>query len=127
MAADCSADPGTVVVIDDEEALAPSTRPYDKRVAGVIAGAGSYRPAIILNRDPSARERLPVSLMGRTYCKADAGYAAIQAGDLLTTSATPGHAMKASDPQCAFGAVIGKALRPLREGRGMIPILIAMQ
>ena len=65
--------------------------------------------------------------MGRAYCKVDAAYSAIEAGDLLTTSATPGHAMKASDPQRAFGAVIGKALRPLREGRGVIPILIAMQ
>jgi hypothetical protein len=48
-------------------------------------------------------------------------------GDLLTTSPTPGHAMKADDPLKAFGAVIGKALRPLDEGEGLIPILIALQ
>jgi hypothetical protein len=39
----------------------------------------------------------------------------------------PGFAMKANDPSKAFGAVIGKALRPLREGQGMIPILVALQ
>ncbi len=122
-----TADAGTVVVIRDEEILAPSDEAYDKKVAGVIAGAGSYRPAIILNRGHAAQEHRPVSLIGRAYCKVDADYSAIEAGDLLTTSATPGHAMKASDPQRAFGAVIGKALRPLREGRGVIPILIAMQ
>jgi hypothetical protein len=48
-------------------------------------------------------------------------------GDLLTTSPTPGHAMKATDPLRAFGAVLGKALLPLRSGQGLIPVLIAMQ
>jgi hypothetical protein len=121
------ADAGTVVIIRDEETLAASNKPYDKRVAGVIAGAGTRRPGIILNRDETAHDQRPISLMGRAYCKVDAGYASIEIGDLLTTSSTPGYAMKAADPQRAFGAVIGKALRPMREGRGMIPILIAMQ
>jgi hypothetical protein len=35
--------------------------------------------------------------------------------------------MKASDPSLAFGAVIGKALRRQGTGRGLIPILIALQ
>jgi hypothetical protein len=35
--------------------------------------------------------------------------------------------MKATDPGRAFGAVIGKALGPLQEGRGLIPILVALQ
>jgi hypothetical protein len=35
--------------------------------------------------------------------------------------------MKASDPGKAFGSVIGKALRELREGLALIPILIALQ
>jgi hypothetical protein len=48
-------------------------------------------------------------------------------GDLLTTAPTPGHAMKADDPLKAFGAVIGKALRPLPDGQGLIPVLIALQ
>ena len=57
----------------------------------------------------------------------DAGSSSIEVGDLLTTSPTPGHAMKAEDPLRAFGAVIGKALRPWKEGTGMIPVLIALQ
>ena len=36
-------------------------------------------------------------------------------------------AMKAADPARAFGAVIGKALRPMREGCGLIPILVSLQ
>jgi hypothetical protein len=35
--------------------------------------------------------------------------------------------MKADDPLKAFGAVIGKALRSMKSGQGMIPILIALQ
>lgn len=53
--------------------------------------------------------------------------AAIAVGDLLTTSPTPGYAMKATDPLQAFGAIIGKALRPLREGQTLLPILVALQ
>lgn len=122
-----TAGPGTVVVIQDEEHLAPSQKAYDRRVAGVISGAGSYKPGIVLNRKDENVDHQPVALMGRTYCKADAQYSAIEIGDLLTTSPTPGHAMKAVDPHRAFGAVIGKALQPLKEGRGLIPILVAMQ
>jgi hypothetical protein len=48
-------------------------------------------------------------------------------GDLLTTSPTAGHAMKADDTGRAFGAVIGKALAPMENGTGLIPILIALQ
>lgn len=65
--------------------------------------------------------------MGKVYCKVDARYAPVEVGDLLTTSPTAGHAMKADDPFKAFGAVIGKALRPLAAGQEMIPILIALQ
>jgi hypothetical protein len=65
--------------------------------------------------------------MGKVYCKVDATDAAIAVGDLLTTSRTPGHAMKAEDPVRAFGAVIGKALRPLSGGLGLVPVLVALQ
>ncbi len=65
--------------------------------------------------------------MGKVYCKVDAQYGAIEIGDLLTTSPTPGYAMKANDPLRAFGAVIGKALSTLPEGTGMIPILVTLQ
>lgn len=126
---DCMLEPGTVAVINEQGVLRQSERAYDKRVAGVISGAGSYRPAIVLDRQLSsgAHPRLPIALFGKVYCKVDAQYGSITYGDLLTPSPTPGHAMKASDPAQAFGAVIGKALRPLQDGRGLIPILIALQ
>jgi hypothetical protein len=122
-----SVEPGTVMVLGDEGGLRPSQQPYDKRVAGVVSGAGAYKPGIVLDKQPAQSDRKPIALLGKVYCKVDAGYAAIEVGDLLTTSASPGHAMKASEPFKAFGAVIGKALRPLKEGQGLIPILIALQ
>lgn len=120
-------EPGTVMVLDREGRLEQSTRAYDKKVAGVISGAGDHRPGIVLDRKRSQDRRHPVALLGKAYCKVDAQYAPIKVGDLLTTSPTPGHAMKASDPLAAFGAVIGKALRSLDAGSGLIPMLITLQ
>ena len=120
-------EPGTVMVLGDEGKLHQSHQPYDKRAAGVISGAGDYKPGIVLDKRQSQHKRQPVALLGKVYCKVDAQYASIEVGDCLTTSATPGHAMKVGEPVQAFGTVIGKALRPLREGQGLIPILIALQ
>jgi hypothetical protein len=120
-------EPGTVMVVGEEGALLQSYQPYDKRVAGVISGAGGYKPAIVLDKQPSQSTRRPIALLGKVFCKVDAQFGAIEVGDLLTTSPTLGHAMKISDPLKAFGAVIGKALRPHKQGRGLIPILIALQ
>jgi hypothetical protein len=120
-------DPGTVLVIDDESKLRACKEPYDKKVAGVISGGNGSNPGIILGKNPTQNQRLPIALSGKVYCKVDAQYSPIEIGDLLTTSPTPGHAMKAEDPSKAFGAVIGKALASLKEGTGMIPILVALQ
>jgi hypothetical protein len=115
------------MVLGDEGALYPSSTAYDKRVAGVISGAGKYKPGIVFDRQQSNDIRQPVALLGKVYCKVDADYAPIEVGDLLTTSSTAGHAMKATDPLKAFGTVIGKALRSLKESQGLIPILVALQ
>lgn len=122
-----SVEPGTVMVLVDEGAVSESRQAYDKRVAGVISGAGAYKPGIILDKQQSPANRQPVALMGKVFCKVDAQFGSIEVGDLLTTSISPGHAMRAADPFKAFGAVIGKALRPLKNGQGLIPILIALQ
>jgi hypothetical protein len=120
-------EPGTVMVIDSEGALKECDQAYDKRVAGVISGAGNFKPGIVLDKQESSNHRMPIALLGKVYCKVDASYGAIEVGDLLTTSPTLGHGMKATDQTKAFGAVIGKALCPLSEGQELIPILIALQ
>jgi hypothetical protein len=120
-------EPGTVMVVGDAGVLQPGRQAYDKRVAGVISGAGDFKPGMVFDKRQSQSSRQPIALLGKVYCKVDAHYASIEVGDLLTTSCTLGHAMKAIEPLKAFGAVIGKALQPLRDGSGLIPILIALQ
>ena len=71
--------------------------------------------------------RMPIALSGKVYCKVDANYEPIEVGDLLVTSPTRAHAMRANDPMQAFGAVIGKALRRLESGCDLIPILVSLQ
>lgn len=121
------AEPGMVMVISEDGALAVSRQAYDKRVAGVISGAGDLRPGILLDRQSKKSDRLPLAMNGKVFCKVDADYGPVEVGDLLTTSLTCGHAMKASDCAKAFGTVIGKALRGLEAGKGLIPILVALQ
>jgi hypothetical protein len=120
-------DPGTVMVINGEGTLRPCEVAYDRKVTGVISGAGDYKAGIVLDKQQSTANRLPLALVGKVYCKVDAEFGPVEVGDLLTTSATAGHAMKAHDQTRAFGSVIGKALRAISRGQGLIPILIALQ
>jgi hypothetical protein len=117
-----TADPGALLVIADDGMLKLCKSAYDRRVAGVVSAS----PAITLGT-PGAGPGIALALAGRVACQVDASYAPVAVGDLLTTSPTPGHAMKVTDEQLAFGAVIGKALRALPAGRGVIPILVALQ
>ncbi|GAC1653965.1 MAG: hypothetical protein NVS4B3_17490 [Gemmatimonadaceae bacterium] len=118
--------PGSVMVLDDGGGVRVCDREYDTRVAGVISGAGTYAPALILDRQAPSANRLPLALLGKVFCKVDASRIPVAIGDLLTTSLTPGHAMKATDPHRAFGAVIGKALQGCVGECGLIPILVAL-
>jgi hypothetical protein len=113
------------MVVDDDGALRAASTPYDGRVAGVVSGAGEYRPGLVLDALGSAR-RARIALMGKTYCKVDAADGPIGAGDLLTTSSTPGCAMAVTDRSRAVGAVIGKALGSWTQGRGLIPIIVML-
>ncbi len=122
--------PGTVMVVGEDGALVPCHTAYDKRVVGVVSGAGGYSPGIVLDSRQSVEPgvtRQAIGLLGKVYCWADAQYGAIETGDMLTTSPTVGQAMKGLDPQQAFGSVIGKALGSLTEGQGLIPILVTLQ
>jgi hypothetical protein len=122
------AEPGTVMVLDDAgNGVRISDQAYDRRVAGIVSGAGGVKPAVILDHDPmGGSDRQPLALMGKVYCKVDAADP-IAIGDLLTTSLTPGHAMKATDHTRAFGAVIGKALQSCADNRGLIQVLVALR
>lgn len=120
-------EPGTVAVIENENRLKTGNQEYDKRVAGVISCAGQFKPGIILDKRYDSKNKVPLALMGKVFCKVDADYVPIQVGNILTTSLTPGYAMKAFEPMKSVGTVIGKALRKLNSGKGLIPFLVTLQ
>ncbi|NOT35134.1 MAG: hypothetical protein HOP12_13380 [Candidatus Eisenbacteria bacterium] len=125
------AEPGSVVTIDSDHPgeLRVSDRPYDERVAGVISGANDLEPGMVLKAEgnPLGDGDHPVALTGRVWCKVDASFGAVRPGDLLTSSSTAGHAMKASDLERRSGAVIGKAMTALEAGRGLVLVLVSLQ
>jgi hypothetical protein len=114
--------PGMVVVLEDDGRIRPCTQEYDARVAGIVSGAGGVRPALVLDRHDDGA---PVALMGKLWVWADASTEPIRCGDMLTTSATPGHARRVVDRDRAFGAVVGKALTDLASDRGLIRALVS--
>lgn len=119
--------PGTVVVLDDSGAIKPCSQAHDKKTVGIVSGAGSYKPGIVMDKQESTQLRLPVALAGKVYCWVETQDAAIREGDLLTTSPLSGHARKAGGLKEALGSVIGKALRPMKKGeRGLIPVKVGL-
>ena len=120
---------GALVVIDEHNPgkLKLSTKSYDTRVAGVVSGAGGVNPGMILHQQGMLDDGREVALTGRVYALVDASYGSIKPGDLLTTSPTPGHAMKAADRTRAYGAVIGKAMTALDDGTGLVLVLVNLQ
>ena len=120
---------GSVVVIDDEHPgqLKLSKEAYDTRVAGIISGAKGISAGIAMHQEGAMEGGQNVALSGRVYAKADATFGAIKPGDLLTTSSTPGHAMKVTDHAKAQGASLGKAMSSLNAGKGMVLVLVTLQ
>jgi hypothetical protein len=119
--------PGTVLVIDVDNPgkLVVSDSPYDRKVAGIVAGAKGLGSAVRLG---AGQYDFDVALAGRVYCNVDATYGAVQPGDLLTTSPTPGYAMKVTNNEQATGAILGKAMEPLGSNeKGQILVLVTLQ
>lgn len=131
---------GDVLVIDPDQdvKLKRSAVPYDQTVAGIVSSA----PAVLFEGqemqmapEPYKFQRgtkAPLTLAGRVPCKVSLENGPIKRGDLLTTSATPGHAMKATDPAKITGAIVGKALQPFSGGpdeekTGVIMVIISLQ
>jgi len=122
-------EPGSVVVIDADYPgkLCRSSRAYDNKVAGIVSGANGIRPGIRMVQEDKLEAGVNVALSGRVYVQADAAFGAIKPGDLLTTSETPGHAMRAADHARAQGAILGKAMSELKAGKGMVLVLVTLQ
>jgi hypothetical protein len=120
-------EPGSVLIIDPDNPgkLTLSNTPYDTKVAGIVAGANETGSGVRLGTDQFDYD---VALAGRVYCNVDATEEGVEPGDMLTTSATPGYAMKSTDYMRAQGAILGKAMQRLEKGeKGQIQVLVTLQ
>ncbi len=120
-------EPGDVVCLDkDTDGIVISEKPNNPFVLGVV----STEPGFLLNaeRDEKETKVFPVSLCGRVPCKVVDENGPIRRGDLLTSSSTPGHAMKANpandEKLFCFGTIIGKAISEFESGKGVIDIFV---
>jgi hypothetical protein len=130
-AAGTKPEPGMLVVIDPANPgkLVVSTDAYDSKIAGAVSGANGLAPGMVMQAEDQehAHGEHPIAMSGRVWVWCDASSGAISPGDRLTSSTTPGHAMKASDAGRAGGTVVGKAMTELKEGRGLVLVLINLQ
>ena len=121
---------GMIVSIDSKNPgeLVLAREAYDAKVAGILSGAGGVKPGMLMGqKGTKADGKHPVALTGRVYCHVDASHGAIEPGDMITTSTTPGHGMKATNRERAFGSIIGKAMTGLAEGKGLVLVLVNLQ
>jgi hypothetical protein len=117
-------EPGDVLVIsaDQAGAVEKSSNPYDTAVIGVYSTEPGFVGGVAQGLDD-----VPVAVVGIVPVKASAENGAIAPGDLLATSATPGHVMRCIGAEQCFGRTIGKALEGLDNGTGVIRMLVSLQ
>jgi hypothetical protein len=128
-------EPGDVLVVSTQSrgAVEKSRKPNDTLVAGVY----STRPGMLgADKNGTSRvdpDELPVAIIGIVPTKVSTENGPINVGDLLTTSSTPGYAMKALPLRIGkarvyrTGTILGKALEPLNERKGVIKVLVTLR
>jgi len=120
-------EPGDILVIDrtSPAKFVHSTTPYSRLVAGIY----STKPGLTGRRQgvTVTGEEVPMAMLGIVPTKVSTENGAIEAGDLLVSSATEGYAMKGTDSSKLTGAIIGKAMGTLDSGKGVIEVLVSLQ
>ncbi len=146
-------EPGDVLVADPntKESVIISGKAFQTSVVGVVSTDPHLVMGMELVTDEETGTPLTdvqatrLALTGRVPCKVTDENGPIRPGDLLTTSSTPGHAMKwtavdvneaqdfeelknmLAENETRRHAVIGKALEAHNGGTGKIMVLIALQ
>ena len=120
--------PGSIMSVDalGSGALMPAATPNDRKVVGVISGAGDFQHAMLIGSREDGSHDLPVALSGQVYVPVSAENGPISPGDLLVSSSSPGVAMAARDIGRSIGAVVGKALQGFAadDAEGLIRMLV---
>jgi len=112
---------GHVISIDGslEAGVKKTTKAYDETALGII----STDPAIVIGEVKDQGLPVAVALSGRVPVKIAANSAHIKPGDFVTSSDSPGHAMKAEKA----GYVIGKALSSWTPGGASDEVIVFIE
>lgn len=110
-------EPGVVLIFGGSRETTSTNIFADTRVAGIVTTDPAYTMNNKLADQPNT---VCIALQGRVPCRV---IGRIRKGDLLTTSATAGYAIKASSP--IVGSIIGKALEDKDSlGTGVIEVAV---
>lgn len=127
-----SYEPGDVLVISEtsDRSVEKSNTANSTRVVGVYA----TKPGVLLTEkdiDTDLSEMVPMGVVGVIPTKVSGENGPIKRGDLLVTSSTPGHAMKAQPIEInghtfyPSGIILGKALENFDgSGTGLIKVMV---
>jgi hypothetical protein len=128
-------EPGDVLALDPRDGQA--VRKSRAANSPLVAGVYSTKPALLAVGEHRIGDSLvgevPIALVGIVPTKVSAENGRIRVGDLLTSARTPGHAMKAKPLVVRgvkiypTGAILGKAMQPLRKGKGTIKVLVMLR
>ncbi|MEO0180799.1 MAG: hypothetical protein ABIM74_02160 [candidate division WOR-3 bacterium] len=121
-------EPGDVLVISDKPDvyMEKCSEPYSTKVAGIY----STQPGFTAGSPEEGSDGVPMAVVGFVPCKVSGEGGAIKKGDLLTTSSTPGYAMKASPVDLGGveiyrpGTILGKAMEDFSGDKGVILIYV---
>ncbi len=103
-----------VTFADTQTSVRRSSATYDSKIAGVV----STHPGFLAGENNP--HEFPIALAGRVPTNVTSENGAIAIGDPLTSSTTPGFAMKATKN----GPIIGYALEATDEARGSILVFV---
>jgi hypothetical protein len=103
----------------------------NKAYMTTVAGIYSTKPGVLGSSHAldgaEFKDEVPLAINGIVPCKVSTENGAIEPGDLLVSSSTPGYAMKGTDRSKMLGAVVGKALGTLKDGKGVVSVLVTYQ
>jgi transglutaminase-like putative cysteine protease len=90
----------------------------------LVAGVVSSEPGVVLGGTESSAGKALLAITGIVPVKVTNEGGPIWPGDLLVSSSTPGYAMRWEGPDPSPCALVGKALEPMMDERGVILVLL---
>ncbi len=111
-------------VLELDPSLDQSYRLAQTLCSTLVAGVVSTEPGVTLGASTVGPQQALLALSGIVPVKVTNEGGPIHPGALLVSSSTPGYAMRWAGPDPCPCALVGKALEPMTDERGMIRVLL---